>query len=259
MVNQESIMTEHPILLNPIAVEITHQIYPPALQQNAAQVWLFSFEDLFSSLEKLKNFLTTDEIMRAYQFKFERDQERFIMARGILRKLLATYLNQPAEKIELIYEKHGKPLLADASLEFNLSHTQHFVLIGVSHGCSIGVDIEFSGRRLDCLAIADRYFSQKEYQDLLSTTAENRANLFFYYWVLREALLKMSGEGIAGNFDKIAIDRAKAIMTLNFPLPYPNQNIVLIYSNQVANYPLAIALTEPCDQLKFFSVRRLML
>ena len=62
-----------------------------------------------------------------------RDAQRYLASRHTLRQLLAGALNRSPESLVIEPDKFGKPHLADGSpLHFNLSHSGHEGLIGVS-------------------------------------------------------------------------------------------------------------------------------
>jgi len=61
-----------------------------------------------------------------------------------LRRVLAVYLGEEPERIELAKGEHGKPRLAEAPerLRFNLSHSGEVALVAVSGEFEVGVDVE---------------------------------------------------------------------------------------------------------------------
>src|SRR5438128_9414808 len=56
--------------------------------------------------------LTPDERTRSARFRFEHDQQRFIVARGVLRNLLGRYLQTQPGQISFGYNAFGKPDLS---------------------------------------------------------------------------------------------------------------------------------------------------
>lgn len=62
--------------------------------------------------------------------------------REALRRVLARYLDEEAEEIELAVGEHGKPRLADERLHFNLSHSGAMGLVAVCRDREVGVDVE---------------------------------------------------------------------------------------------------------------------
>src|SRR5947207_14721515 len=90
--------------------------------------------------------LSPDERNRSARFRFERDRQRFIVARGALRDLLARYLQTQPAQISFVYDAFGKPDLSPEfanGLRFNLSHSAGFALIAIATGSDVGVDLEY--------------------------------------------------------------------------------------------------------------------
>lgn len=67
-------------------------------------------------LERLQKVLSPDEQARARRFCFEKDRQRFIASRGILREILARYLKLDPARLAFSYGRFGKPSLAPDEL-----------------------------------------------------------------------------------------------------------------------------------------------
>jgi len=164
-------------------------------------VWRASLDVSVLQYENLLGFLSADELERAGRFRFERDQKRFIVARGILRKILGRYLEKDPDKLLFEYTDHGKPKLANNAgndtFRFNLSHSDAFALYGVTRGRSIGIDIEQIRDDVDVRQVARRFFSPGEIVSLERVNESNLQELFFQYWTRKEAFIKAMGEGIS--------------------------------------------------------------
>ena len=82
------------------------------LSLDSIQLWHVDICQLSAVFyQHLLDCLSTDERERAASFKFEGDQSVFVIARGILRHLLAAYLKQSPPDIDFTYNAYGKPLL----------------------------------------------------------------------------------------------------------------------------------------------------
>jgi 4'-phosphopantetheinyl transferase len=174
------------------------------------QVWVVFLPDVRTRLDWLQALLSPDEKQRAARFVFERDQQRFVLARGILRVLLGGYLNREPSRIAFQYGAHGKPALTaeDANppdLRFNVSHSGDYCLCAVALHRDVGVDVEMVRSDVECLPLAERFFTRREYEDLLWGSEEDRRARFFRYWTCKEAYLKARGVGISSGLAQIEV------------------------------------------------------
>ena len=171
------------------------------INSNEVHVWRVFLDVSTVEFESMMEFLSVDELARAGRFHFESDQRRFIMARGILRKILSGYLGMKPHQLQFEYTPHGKPVLSSNSgrdnLSFNLSHSGAIVLYAVTRGSRIGIDIERIHDNLDFAQIAQRFFSPGEISSLERMGKNSRTEGFFHYWARKEAFIKATGEGVS--------------------------------------------------------------
>lgn len=156
--------------------------------------------------------LSEEERSRAGRFVFDRDREHFVVARGLLRRLLGRYLDRDPASIEFRYSAFGKPELSGAlaaeGFRFNLSHSGGLALYALAREREIGVDIEQFRDNLDEMEIAERFFSRAEVAALraLPPSAENKG--FFTCWTRKEAYIKAKGEGLSTPLDRFDVSLA---------------------------------------------------
>jgi 4'-phosphopantetheinyl transferase len=150
--------------------------------------------------------LSADEQARARRFRFEREQRRFTVGRGILRLLLGRYLDFPAEKLQFAYDPHGKPALAaDPQTRFNLSNSGELALYAFTLNHDLGVDLEQIHPLPDAEQLAERYFSPRERAELVVLPASQRLEAFFSGWTRKEAWLKARGDGLTYPLDQFSV------------------------------------------------------
>jgi 4'-phosphopantetheinyl transferase len=150
-----------------------------------------------ASDEGLWELLCAQERARAAQIVDARRQALWARSRGVLRLLLARYLDAEPRALRFAYGAHGKPALrpparagegeeeeeeepgtgaqarADGpgtDLRFNLSHSGTLALVAVSVGREVGVDVE--------------------------RARERHTAAFLRAWTLREATAKCLGAGL---------------------------------------------------------------
>jgi 4'-phosphopantetheinyl transferase len=150
--------------------------------------------------QALAGSLSGEERQRACRFRFARHRRRYIVARGLLRQLLASRLGTHSRSIELSYGAHGKPRLAPGSaavdLRFNLSHCADFALFAFCRGREVGVDVEALEPLRDADAIARQFFSRGEFQSYRALAPRDRERGFFRRWTRKEACLKALGASL---------------------------------------------------------------
>ena len=153
---------------------------------------------LLSRAPALTDCLAAEEQTRLNRYGNAAARDMFIAARGGLRLLLARLLNTGAGAIRIATHEHGKPYLPDyPDLHFNISHSRTLALIAIaSH--PVGVDIEYLRRPVDFAAVLRRFFSSDERRDWQNHATPTPAEAFFRGWTRKEAILKATGEGIAG-------------------------------------------------------------
>jgi len=164
-------------------------------------IWWTSLDQSGSRLEKHEQILATDERARAKRFRFERDRNRFVRRRGVLREILGCYLGIEPNAVRLTYGEHGKPKLVEEmvsrNIEFSLSHSEGIALYGFSHDHQIGVDIEYVREVPEMDQIAGQFFSEGEKEVLRSLKAREKTGAFYKCWTRKEAFTKATGVGLS--------------------------------------------------------------
>lgn len=122
---------------------------------------------------------------------------RFHFQRGrtMLRVMLAKHLGGNPSDIPLTVNAHGKPVLADHSLHFNVTHTEG-VLGFVIGTTPVGIDAERTQSNRDLPGLVNRYFSTAEQAQFAALPAELQPAAFLRGWTCKEALLKAIGTGM---------------------------------------------------------------
>lgn len=186
---------------------------PPPLRIGEAQLRLVLVEQALSSgrFEAWESLLDDGEVTRLRRFVVERPRVEFLIGRALLRTSLSSLGPLAPRAWRFIMNAHGRPELSpeqqpDPPIRFNLSHTHGLVALVLSRGREVGVDVEDCGRMTDGLAIADRFFSPLEVQDLHRLPAHRQPDRFFDYWTLKEAYIKARGLGLALPLDQFSFE-----------------------------------------------------
>lgn len=145
--------------------------------------------------------LSGEEISRAGKYRFEEDRCRFILARCMLRTVLATCSGCEPRNIAFEPGPDGKPRLQDeppAGLHFNLSHSGDVTVVAVALGKEVGVDVEIVRAPVQWADAVRRYLAPGELALIDGLDGLALAKAFYRTWTRKEALLKATGEGLCG-------------------------------------------------------------
>jgi len=148
-------------------------------------------------LAKLAALLCRDEQERAMRFVRRADRRSFTAAHGALRLLLAAALGRRPREMRLAANRAGKPLLADGSIEFNLSHGGEVVLVALASERPVGVDVERLRPMPDRDAIIRRFLHRGEAADMAELSGVEADLAFFRCWTRKEAVTKALGLGMS--------------------------------------------------------------
>ena len=170
---------------------------------------LFDLTVPVDRLIELAPLLDESEQERAAAFHFQRDRDRFIARRGLLRIELARAIGQTPETLRYDLGPQGKPRLRNASeLRFNLSFSNDLALFAMSRSNEIGCDIERINPAHARRDVAQRFFSPEEFTVLTELPEDQWAEGFFNCWTRKEAYLKAVGEGLAAPLDSFDVTLA---------------------------------------------------
>ena len=166
------------------------------LMTEEVQVWVASLDVSDDRYDALARLLPAEEKARAVALT-PVAARRFVVARGILRSLLAGFTGTPAEKLQFAYGNSGKPVLVGRDgIQFNISHSADLGLFAFAPDRPVGVDVENERPVRRLLDVAQRFMSEDEQRSLIDTSPEERNAAFLRSWVVREARLKAEGKGV---------------------------------------------------------------
>lgn len=150
----------------------------------------------------LERFLHDSERERASRYVDAIHRSRFIAARAAIRLALGIALGERPGAVQFHFNPYGKPYLAQPArpIHFNLSHSAHRALIALAFDREIGVDIERT-RSVDPVALAERYFSVSEREQLSELDAGEQLDAFFRGWTRKESYVKAVGHGFSYPLD----------------------------------------------------------
>lgn len=188
--------------------------------RNEIDIWLVDDRQVKDPalLAQYRQLLNARETGRFERFIFNRNRDQFLVARALVRSVLADILqvDDPAS-LEFTEDRHGKPALAlETTLQFNLSHTNGLLALAVMQKDPVGVDVEYLSRQADIVKLAERYFSRDETRALHELPVDQWNNRFFELWTLKEAYLKACGTGLRTPLHEFSYDLGEGTIGIRF-------------------------------------------
>ena len=178
----------------------------PGIKSDSIDLWRVDLSD--SKLGELLSILSEDEVKRAGKFVFDKDRNTFVRTRGSLRLILAGCLKCAPDEIDFRFNEHGRPEIAAPTLNtfnFNLTHSGDMALIAVSHGRTVGIDLNYLGQTRDWQPIAKRSFSIAEQKALFLLPEAEMEKVFYQIWGQKEAYTKALGDGFSYGFQNFTV------------------------------------------------------
>ena len=135
------------------------------------------------------------------------------MEHMIAEKLLETALRKEYT-INLSYEpraerEHGKPFLSyRPSLHYNISHSGEYVVCILADQ-EVGIDVQIH-RKANYERMLKRMVPEDEYNEILASA--DMQERFFEQWVLREAYIKWTGEGLSRDLRTISMNEGSSML-----------------------------------------------
>jgi 4'-phosphopantetheinyl transferase len=191
---------------------------PPA----EIHLWLAFYDEITDErlLSDYRALLNYEEKEQQSRFYFAKDRLRYLVTRALVRTVLSRYVLLDPREWVFSTNEYGCPEVANAQareacLWFNISHTDNLIVLGVTKGRALGVDVENVWAREVSIDIADRFFAPTEVTDLSGVPPQHQQYRFFEYWTFKESYIKARGMGLSLPLDKFsfhyAYDRAVEI------------------------------------------------
>lgn len=184
---------------------------PPA----EIHLWLAFYDEITDEhlLSDYRALLNPAEKEQELRFYFAKDRLRYLVTRALVRTVLSRYALIDPKELAFSTNAYGRPEIANAQageecLSFNISHTHSLIVLGVTKGRDLGVDVENFRAREALIDIADRYFAPPEVAALSAVPPHQQQYRFFEYWTFKESYIKARGMGLSLPLDKFSFHYA---------------------------------------------------
>ncbi len=166
------------------------------LKEEDLHIWQVSLVSNHALLDICKSALCSADQEKSKWLKFKKDQNKYLISQGVLRLLLADYLNIKTSEINISRHEKGKPFVEnDRSIFFNMSNSGNLCVYAFRKNTEVGIDIEEKRSLPDLDDLIKKNLTKTEIE-YINKKPQMKSNNFFRFWTMKEAYLKAIGEGM---------------------------------------------------------------
>lgn len=198
-----------------------------------------------------RDWLDPNELLRFHRIQTEESKRQFVLCRSALRACLIELLDCKNESLQFTDSLKAKPVAIldgeQTSHEFNVSHSYRHALLAFSDKGRVGIDVEERIVRHDIDGEISKAFSAIERKALHSTSGEDKVQMFFRLWTIKESLIKATGRGFRCDTSSFTIPThlIHGARRAHFQFPHASKDKWLI--ENLENDDFAAALTLETD------------
>lgn len=150
----------------------------------------------------LYNAVSKERRIKTDSMKFQKDKLLSLGAEYLLMQACSEYgIDYKKQKVKLTENK--RPVFENCEFDFNIAHSENRVMCVISKNRA-GCDVEFV-KPID-MEIAKRFFNNREYEEVMACeTEEQRIDMFYRMWTLRESFVKCTGTGLIMKTDEYRV------------------------------------------------------
>ena len=167
---------------------------------NEVHIFFVNIENQTYDVYQYKDFQSKFDKNSSNPFMTAEKREKLVKREYFLRKILSEYLSISHIDVNFYYSEYGKPYLSnkleDEILQFNVSNSFNYLVIGICYDNQIGIDIEKKRSSIDYNRLVKRFFSEKERKFFFSLNEKEKKELFFQWWTIKESVVKNLGTGM---------------------------------------------------------------
>lgn len=138
------------------------------------------------------------------RYHFSHDRNKRLLTRSFLYDYLAGKYG--VADFELEFNAYKKPFLRSApGIQFSFSYSKEYVLIGISEGKKLGIDIEYTDRSIPVTEMAGDIMCADELHHFQSFNkgAAEQFHFFFHVFSAKESIIKSFGTGLYFDVKKL--------------------------------------------------------
>lgn len=172
------------------------------------EIWTARLSDLREYRQELLPLLNSAEHTRCARYLQQDDRNRYLGGRALTKLATAKLTGlQPAD-INIVVAASGKPAISLTRTDLkpptiSISHAGELVVVVLAHDVDIGVDVELLHHDVNLDELMGVVCSAREIAEInkpdQKQDQKSRTQKFYEFWVLKEAYLKATGDGLSAD------------------------------------------------------------
>jgi 4'-phosphopantetheinyl transferase len=237
----------------------------PRLRLAEAHVWWAGRRHASAGLRRL---LDDTERMRLSSYAREEDRARFLVGCTLAKLVVAGYLACPPSRIRFSRTcpscgaPHGKPRLVappGPAVELSISHSADLVVVALTAGPPVGVDVEWLGRSAAAGEVEELVLAEGELRALAELGRRDRDRNFLVWWTRKEAVVKACGAGLGLPLPNVVVTRPdEPARLLAWPLDVAPEQVALFDLGVRDGHLAALAVLGACTSVREFAGAELL-
>ncbi|MFZ6769526.1 4'-phosphopantetheinyl transferase family protein [Undibacterium sp. Di26W] len=225
---------------------------PPSSITATPEIWLASLAQLREYRPGLQDLLSSAEQARCQRYMHQDDRDRYLGGRALVKLAVAINTGVPVQDMSIVLATSGKPAIVFARHapppppSISISHAGELIIVALGNMSDIGVDVELLHHDVNLDELMSVVCSASEIAEINRLNSKSRTQKFYEFWVLKEAYLKATGDGLSADARRLifSVGAASGVSliqgldnrsdgTWNFLLhQYDNQHVMALASRR---------------------------
>ncbi|MFZ6758177.1 4'-phosphopantetheinyl transferase family protein [Undibacterium sp. Ji50W] len=229
------------------------EVTPPSSITMAPGIWVASLTQLREYRSGLQDLLSSAEKARCQRYLRQDDRDRYLGGRALVKLAVATNTGVPVQDMSIVLAASGKPAIvftrhaSPPPPSISISHAGELIIVALGNMSDIGVDVELLHYDVNLDELMSVVCSASEITEVNRLDSKSRTQKFYEFWVLKEAYLKATGDGLSADARRLifSVDAASGVsllqgldnradVTWDFLLhQYDNQHVMALASRRL--------------------------
>ncbi len=226
---------------------------------NEVHVWFLDLTKFSLDKDSYNQIFSKQDILRFNSILNDHKREKTVLRYFLLLKILSYYTKMKTNEINLYYSEYGKPFLTteyeQGEIQFNVSNSFNYLLVGICSNSQIGVDIEKIRKKVNYENLIKRFFSEREKEFFINLDSNDKEHFFFQWWTIKESVIKTIGKGMRLPINLFEIPFENQNNEIDIKIDKSSLKLYFYNLNLEADCTATICIGKSAKQVKFYRLQ----